>query len=212
MVRILSLLVSGLALAALPATSQAQEGRVLNWAGKRADPARTAPAVPATAQAALSASAMPRATPTVYGAPFATPVAARPNSLTPASAWLPANRPAAPVFSNATATSPTPYAPSSTPTAEAPPTSAPALPAPAAAPVVQAEAPTPARPAADEAPRYYSVHRPAGRQPDPVPLPAPFFLDAAPVDMAEPAPPPTILRDSQGRIIPAQIDDGSNLP
>ena len=54
--------------------------------------------------------------------------------------------------------------------------------------------------------RYYSVHREAGREPDPTRLPAPFFLDSAPVDLAEPPPPPTLMRN-QGGLAPSVADD-----
>ncbi|MFN4295918.1 MAG: hypothetical protein ACK4FB_03685 [Brevundimonas sp.] len=54
--------------------------------------------------------------------------------------------------------------------------------------------------------RYYSVHREAGRAPDPATLPAPFFLDSAPVDLAEPPPPPTLMR-SQGGLAPSVAGD-----
>lgn len=68
----------------------------------------------------------------------------------------------------------------------------------APAPAQTEAEPQPHQPSADAAdpsgPRYYSVHRQAGRAPDPTILPAPFFLDSAPVDLAEPPPPPTLLR------------------
>jgi hypothetical protein len=54
--------------------------------------------------------------------------------------------------------------------------------------------------------RYYSVHREAGRAPDPTTLPAPFFLDSAPVDLAEPPPPPTLTRN-QGGLAPSVAGD-----
>lgn len=54
--------------------------------------------------------------------------------------------------------------------------------------------------------RYYSVHRQAGRAPDPTTLPAPFFLDSVPVDLAEPPPPPTLMR--QGGLAPSVADSG----
>ncbi len=58
-------------------------------------------------------------------------------------------------------------------------------------------------------PRYYSVHRQVGRQPDAPPRPAPVYLDALPVDLSEPpasddlaAPPatPQMIRDANGRL------------
>jgi hypothetical protein len=77
-------------------------------------------------------------------------------------------------------------------------------------PVPQAPAPSAAPSAAPRAEpdqlgaRYYSVHRAAGRTPDPTTLPAPFFLDSAPVDLAEPPPPPAQVR--QGGLNPAVAD------
>lgn len=82
----------------------------------------------------------------------------------------------------------------------------PARTAPPSAPV-QSEAQT-APPQADDrdGARYYSVHRLAGRDPDPTTLPAPFFLDSAPVDLAEPPPPPTLMRH-QGGLAPSVAGD-----
>jgi len=54
--------------------------------------------------------------------------------------------------------------------------------------------------------RYYSVHREAGRTPDATTLPAPFFLDSAPVDLAEPPPPPALMRN-QGGLAPSVAGD-----
>jgi hypothetical protein len=57
--------------------------------------------------------------------------------------------------------------------------------------------------------RYYSVHRQAGHEPDPVALPEPTYVDALAVtlaetpasqDLAQPAEPPTLIRDGQGRL------------
>ncbi|MFT4954409.1 MAG: hypothetical protein ACI8U3_000780 [Brevundimonas sp.] len=76
----------------------------------------------------------------------------------------------------------------------------------------QAEAaPQPTRPQSPtsgdrDGARYYSVHREAGRTPDPTSLPAPFFLDSAPVDLAEPPPPPTLMRN-QGGLAPSVAGD-----
>jgi hypothetical protein len=74
------------------------------------------------------------------------------------------------------------------------------------APDAPAEAPDP------QGARYYSVHRAAGRQPDPTPLPQPFFLDAPPVDLAEPPAQPAIIRDAQGRSRPSALVDEPQLP
>lgn len=68
-----------------------------------------------------------------------------------------------------------------------------------------------------EGARYYSVHRQEGRQPDPIAIPEPTYVDAMAVnvpeslasqDLAQPAEPPTLIRDSQGhlRAAPAASD------
>lgn len=208
---------------------QASGLRYLNWNGKRPDPART----PAVAPAAASprAETPPPPAPVVYGPPVP---AERPrNGLTPASAWLPAGgapapaAPAAPV----TASPPAAYVPppvivpatheaaEAARPADAPRPDAPifrlaaagAAPTPAAPAQPQAPA-SPQAPVAGETPRFYSVHRAAGRTPDPVALPAPVMLDQAPVDLAEPEGPPVVLRDARGRLVPAELLDGSTLP
>lgn len=216
---------------------QASGLRYLNWNGKRPDPART----PAVAPAAASprGETPPPPAPVVYGPPVPTE---RPrNGLTPASAWLPvappasaggAPAPAAPVAALPPATyvpppvivpatyeaaaavrpadAPRPDAPIfRLAAAEAAPT--PAAPTPAAPAQPQAPA-SPQAPVAGESPRFYSVHRAAGRTPDPVALPAPVMLDHAPVDLAEPEGPPVVLRDARGRLVPAELLDGSTLP
>lgn len=73
---------------------------------------------------------------------------------------------------------------------------------------IQPETHTASSAAADDrdGARYYSVHRLAGRDPDPTTLPAPFFLDSAPVDLAEPPPPPTLMRH-QGGLAPSVAGD-----
>jgi hypothetical protein len=38
------------------------------------------------------------------------------------------------------------------------------------------------------------------------------MLEQAPVDLAEPEGPPLVLRDSRGRLVPAEVPDGSTLP
>ncbi|WP_122464635.1 hypothetical protein [Brevundimonas lutea] len=73
--------------------------------------------------------------------------------------------------------------------------------APEPQPSTQASAQTPPPPARrraedDDSARYYSVHRQAGRQPDPTPIPDPVYLDFAPVDLAEPPPAPVIARQN----------------
>lgn len=47
--------------------------------------------------------------------------------------------------------------------------------------------------------RYYSVHRQNGQRPDATVLPEGVFLDSLPVDLAEPPPPPTVVRDRNGQ-------------
>ena len=76
----------------------------------------------------------------------------------------------------------------------------------AAAPAARPPAPQPVDGADRDGARYYSVHRQAGRSPDPTTLPAPFFLDSTPVDLAEPPPPPTLMR--QGGLAPSVADTG----
>lgn len=62
--------------------------------------------------------------------------------------------------------------------------------------------------------RYYSVHRPTGRQPDPVALPDQVTLDElqltdAPTsaDLAEPQAGPTLMRNAEGRLVPVPGQD-----
>ena len=68
-----------------------------------------------------------------------------------------------------------------------------------------------------ESARYYSVHRQDGRQPDPIAMPEPTYVDALAIsvpeslasqDLAQPAEPPTMIRDGQGhlRAAPAASD------
>lgn len=71
-----------------------------------------------------------------------------------------------------------------------------ASPPPVAPSVAPAGPPPPVRRADGASPRYYSVHREAGRRPDPTPIPDPVFLDFVPVDLAEPPPPPVQVRQS----------------
>lgn len=69
-------------------------------------------------------------------------------------------------------------------------------------------------------PRYYSVHRAAGHQPDPTAMPESVyavipegaFLDAARTDLAEPPPPPVQTRTINGRIQAINQGDNPSLP
>lgn len=194
-----------------PQPGQAAGLRYLTWSGKRPDPARTPAPAPVAAQPGAEPAAALR--PRIYGPP----AAPRPNSLTPASAWLPST-PAA-----------TPSPPSTEPSAETAAPQAASSPAPSGVEVLaaavsadpmapRADAPIhriahePQPTAGGESPRYYSVHRAAGHTPDPVAIPDPVYLDRAPVDLAEPAGPPVVMRDARGRLIPAEPQDGSTLP
>lgn len=62
--------------------------------------------------------------------------------------------------------------------------------------------------------RYYSVHRPSGRQPDPVTLPDQVTLDELQLtelptstDLAEPQAGPTLMRNGEGRMVPVPDQD-----
>lgn len=62
--------------------------------------------------------------------------------------------------------------------------------------------------------RYYSVHRPSGRQPDPVVLPDQVTLDElqltevpAAGDLSEPQASPTLMRNAEGRLVPVPGQD-----
>ncbi|MGQ3040553.1 MAG: hypothetical protein ACT6RD_02115 [Brevundimonas sp.] len=69
-------------------------------------------------------------------------------------------------------------------------------------------------------PRYYSVHRAAGHQPDPTAMPESVyavipegaFLDAARTDLAEPPPPPVQTRTINGRVQAINQGDNPSLP
>lgn len=106
-----------------------------------------------------------------------------------------------------------------------PPAASAVQPVPSAAPSPQqpvasaAETAPPPRPAlvatanpddrpVEQGARYYSVHRQTGRQPDPVAIPEPTYVDALAIttpvtlasqDLAQPDPGPTLIRDAQGR-------------
>lgn len=62
--------------------------------------------------------------------------------------------------------------------------------------------------------RYYSVHRPSGRQPDPVSLPDQVTLDELQLtelptstDLAEPQAGPTLMRNGEGRMVAVPDQD-----
>ncbi|MBX9614072.1 MAG: hypothetical protein K2X25_00610 [Caulobacteraceae bacterium] len=57
--------------------------------------------------------------------------------------------------------------------------------------------------------RYYSVHRDAGRQPDPTVIPDPVFFDSVTLDLAEPPQTEPLMRDAQGRRRPVANADPS---
>lgn len=95
-------------------------------------------------------------------------------------------------------------------------------PAPAPEPQAQAQADAPPQPRrvamvaanpddrpAPQGSRYYSVHRQNGREPDPLTLPQPTYVDALAIttpvtiasqDLAQPDHAPTLIRDAQGRV------------
>jgi hypothetical protein len=190
--------------------------RYLTWSGKAPDPARTPRPAPAAAAAETPPSPAPRQR--IYGPPAAGP---RANTLTPASAWLPTGQTEAaqpeavpaPASPGAPEPLPAPAVPADRP-ADAPRADAPIFRL-AARPAAAGPTPPAAQPGPDAAPaasRYYSVHRAAGRAPDPVALPEPVMLDQPPVDLAVPDGPPVVLRDARGRLVPAEVLDGSTLP
>ena len=71
-----------------------------------------------------------------------------------------------------------------------------------------------------EGARYYSVHRQAGRQPDPAEIPDSVyavipegaFLDAARPDLADPPPAPMATRTINGRVQAINRGDDPSLP
>jgi hypothetical protein len=69
--------------------------------------------------------------------------------------------------------------------------------------------------------RYYSVHRQAGRAPDPTAIPEPVWLDRMPVeldstpqseDLAAPPETPQMVRGADGRLRPVQAPQGDLFP
>lgn len=161
-------------------------------------------------------SAPVRTVPVAPPAPVAQPVYAPATTPTTAPAMAPsmtsaadpmAPRPDAPIFR----LRPQGTAPTTAPTEAAPSTSAPVAPVQQTpvqqAPVQQAPVQTSAT---GQAPaRYYSVHREAGRQPDPTVMPDPVFFDSVALDLAEPPEFEPPRRDAQGRRIPVANADPS---
>lgn len=66
-------------------------------------------------------------------------------------------------------------------------------------------------PARDGA-RYYSVHRQAGHQPDPMTLPESIFIGGGTADLAEPPPVPILPRTVNGRAQVAVQNQDPTLP
>lgn len=161
---------------------------LLSWPGKAAAPSPPADAAQANPapDVVQVATAAPRDLPTSLYAP--PPSEAPPVKLRGVILADPAPSPA---FAPPEATAPAPT-PLPSPVASAPPPPTPAAP-PAPAPMAAAT-PAPAQ-VADASghsatpPRYYSVAREYGVQPDPDPLPAQFFASAPGSDMAAPPPP-----------------------
>jgi hypothetical protein len=69
--------------------------------------------------------------------------------------------------------------------------------------------------------RYYSVHRQAGHEPDAIARPAPVYLDALPVqlaqtptstDLAQPDGPPTLLRGADGKVRALPQTEADEMP
>lgn len=92
-----------------------------------------------------------------------------------------------------------------------------APPASEAPPPPATDAPAPRQQGA----RYYSVHRQAGRQPDPTALPEPVWLDRMPVqldatpqseDLAGPPDAPQMMRGSDGKLRPVQGAQHDAIP
>jgi len=90
----------------------------------------------------------------------------------------------------------------------------------AAAPRVATVTANPSDRPTQQGARYYSVHRQVGREPDPLSLPQPTYVDALAVtmaetpasqDLAQPTEPPAMFRDAQGRLrATAAASDGDH--
>ena len=81
------------------------------------------------------------------------------------------------------------------------------------APRQMAEA-APSRPgdAPRQGPRYYSLHRDAGHEPDPVVLPESVYIGGASMDLAEPPPAPVVQRTVNGRVQAITSNQDPSLP
>lgn len=209
-------------------SGQALGLRYLSWPGHTGTPSpvatRTGPsprlATPAPTPAVV---AQPVAAVIPHGVPAMPAAAAPARSLTPATAWMRAPSPSAAAPTPTAPPSPEPPAaadpmaprrdalifhlqrPTGTPQPQAQPQ---ARTDPPAAPP-QAEATVASSGPAEQGARYYSVHRQNNRRPDPTPLPAPTYVDAIAVnlpdsmasqDLAAPPEPPTLVRNSSGRL------------
>lgn len=185
------------------------------WIGPRVAPS-FAPGNPdplAYATAELAAAAPPPPPPPTLGAPVRTASVTPPAPVTqpvyaPATTPVPtpttasagdpmAPRPDAPIFRLRAQGA----APAAEPSEATPSTSAPTE------PVQQAPVQTSA--AGQPPARYYSVHRAAGRQPDPTVMPDPVFFDSVALDLAAPPEIEPPRRDAQGRRIPVANADPS---
>lgn len=200
---------------------------------------------PVPTRAAASTASLPLAR--IAPAPIPTSTS---RGLTPASAWLaPAPRAAEPQPQPHALAEPTPYQPAAAapsapvpaPQARVQPEPAPAEPAPVQeavadpmaprrdAPIFRLQRPdgaTAAAPEAGAAPsaqsaRYYSVHRQAGHEPDAIRTPAPVYLDALPVqmaqtptsaDLAQPDGPPALVRNTDGSVRALPQTQADDLP
>ena len=158
---------------------------------------------PSTAQVRYSGVADPRAqTPSAQAAGLR--LLTWPGKVTPAAGRAPALRPQADYrplgyaparYTPLQPAFPAPARPAAAPMAAAPsaalPTSIYAAPPATPAPVAPIRALALAAPTSGDPPasvRFYSLHRPYGDTPDPVPLTPQFFSDASP-DLAQPPPP-----------------------
>lgn len=216
-----------------PANGHAAGLRYLSWAGK--PDAASSSSAPGALRPAAGRGAPPRVIPHAGGMAAAPAPGPVPHGLTPANAWM------RPAVAAATEVAPPPGPPAPAPASpDAPPARTPAPVADPADPMAPrrdaaifrmggetrpsaAPEPAPVQSASASAapPRYYSVHRQNGRQPDAIAMPASVYLDALPVeldrapqseDLAEPPAAPTLLRDANGRVRPAPPAAGDDVP